>query len=340
MYTDIKYVYELRPRLEMFKVKSNNPFTVNVRCPVCGDSKKSKTKARGYFYSRKGGIFFKCHNCQYGSHISKLIEILDPDLYRKYRMEKYTTLPKSNTVSVFTTEDMKPKFSRRQPTRLIGSLFDSIDTLPENHIAVKFLVGRNIPRDRWDELYYIENIKDIGNLSKGYCKKITSDEPRIIIPFYNRQNKLIAVDCRALDDHHIRYLTVTINKDESPIYNLNKIDYNQRVFVLEGPFDSMFLPNAIAVGTSDLKKVRKFVDKTNSTFILDNQPRNKEIVKITRKLILNDFEVFIWPEIPEKDINELVTSQKLASDELLQLINRHTFSGMAGYAAFVRWKKV
>ena len=48
-YIDLNYISKIQPRLQQFKKKRDYLF--NFRCPVCGDSKKSKTKARAYLGS-------------------------------------------------------------------------------------------------------------------------------------------------------------------------------------------------------------------------------------------------------------------------------------------------
>ena len=47
-YIDLDYISKIQPRLQQFKKKRDYLF--NFRCPVCGDSKKSNTKARAYLY--------------------------------------------------------------------------------------------------------------------------------------------------------------------------------------------------------------------------------------------------------------------------------------------------
>ena len=77
-YIDVKYINLLSPRLDRYKVKNSSPFTANFRCPHCGDSKKNRHKARGYVFSRKGGLFYKCHNCGMGASLGNLMKEIDP----------------------------------------------------------------------------------------------------------------------------------------------------------------------------------------------------------------------------------------------------------------------
>ena len=74
-YIDLNYISKIRPRLQQFKKKRDYLF--NFRCPVCGDSKKSKTKARAYLYRVKNDMFFKCHNCSASHNLANLIKLVD-----------------------------------------------------------------------------------------------------------------------------------------------------------------------------------------------------------------------------------------------------------------------
>ena len=84
---DSKYVNLVSSRLQKFKRVKTNLY--NFRCPICGDSKKHKNKARGYIYSHKADMNFKCHNCGASSSLSNFIKTLDPVLYKQYIFEKF-----------------------------------------------------------------------------------------------------------------------------------------------------------------------------------------------------------------------------------------------------------
>jgi hypothetical protein len=163
------------------------------------------------------------------------------------------------------------------------------------------------------------------------------EEGRLVIPFYNKKNELVGVTCRALGDERLRYLTVKIIEDQPLIYNLNNISMDKFVYVTEGPIDSMFLPNAIAVGSSDLKKVKKYVDKF--TLVYDNQPRNKQLVSVMNDMI-EDNQMVIWPSnVKYKDINDMVMGG-MKNREILDIIDKNTFSGLELKLAFTQWSRV
>ena len=88
-YIDLKFISNLKSRLSQFKQK--NDYLFNFRCPHCGDSKKSSTKARGFIYQKKNDLFYKCHNCGIGQSLGNLIKFLDPNMHKEYVLEKYNS---------------------------------------------------------------------------------------------------------------------------------------------------------------------------------------------------------------------------------------------------------
>jgi hypothetical protein len=112
------------------------------------------------------------------------------------------------------------------------------------------------------------------------------------------------------------------------------------IYVVEGPIDSMFLKNGIAVANSNLQSVVDLFDRSKVTLVFDNEPRNKDIVKLIEKAIDEHFNVVIWPEmIQEKDINYMVLSG-FDIEELLDIIEKNTFVNLRAKMEFVNWKKV
>ena len=329
-YIDIKYIGLLSPRLGLFKIKNHNPYTANCRCPICGDSKKNKWKARGYFFSKKGGIFYKCHNCGYSSSLSNLLKQLDVLLYNQYTLENFKE-GRSNTAPAFNFE--QPDFTKRKEQSLFDSLFDPV----QGTSAEQYLKSRKIPEHRWDELYYIDNIQKLEQLSEKYKDRIVGSEPRLVIPFYNRDGKFVGVTCRALGDERLRYITVRLDDGDPFVYNLDKIDITKDVYVTEGPLDSLFIENAVAAGSSDLNAVKSAVPKEKLILVFDNQPRNKELVNLIEKAVQDDYKLVVWPEnISQKDINEMY----LAGVAVQDIINQNTFSGLELKLKFTKWKKI
>ena len=83
---DSQYIVRVSGRLQRFVKKS--PTSYNFRCPLCGDSKKSKKKARGWFYFMKGHTNFRCYNCETHISLHNFFKLVDPVLADEYQFER------------------------------------------------------------------------------------------------------------------------------------------------------------------------------------------------------------------------------------------------------------
>ena len=337
LFVDLKYLRLISSQLPLFKQKNNNLY--NCRCIICGDSSTKKNKARGYFYAVKNDLFYKCHNCNASMHFGSFLKQFNGLQYSQYTLERYneglpSNKPHQKIEDKFKMEE--PVFQKKEE-RLLDKLLDRLDTLPEDNEAVKFCVKRNIPLEKFHNLYYIKNVKDIVQLNEKYKETIKTDEPRLVLPFYNTNDELIAVTCRALRNESLRYVTVKIKEDELLAFGLDKLDKDKTIFVVEGPIDSLFLPNCIAVaGTAFTKLDTLNLPKDKVVAILDNQPRNKDVCKILNKMIDSQYKVVIWPQsLEQKDINEMVLAGKNPAD----IIKKHTFQGLEAKIKFTEWKR-
>jgi len=330
---DRKYAGLLSPRLERFSVKTHQPYLASFRCPICGDSKKNKWKTRGFLFSKKGGLFFKCHNCAASTTLGNLLKQLDVSTYKQYVMERYREgghkkQSHANVASVF--DFSSPKFAEK-------NILDSFLEKVKGTIAEEYLSDRRIPSSRWSSLYYVSDVGTMERLSDKYKDRIVGNDQRLVIPFYGRNDHLVGVTCRALGDSRLRYVTIRIDDDVPMIYNLNKIDESKTVYVTEGPIDSMFIDNACAVGNSDLTSISPTVNKESVVLVYDNQPRNQNLVQTMQQAVAAGFTMVMWPEyIEEKDINDMVMS----GIKVQEVIENNTYSGLQLQLAFNKWKKV
>lgn len=327
LWIEDKYVGLISPQLELFKKLKDNNY--NFRCPFCGDSKKSKWKARGYIYPVKDRLNYKCHNCGHGTSLYGLLQHVDAFLAKQYNVERFKEGKANNRVFSTTSkvDDFKPKFREK-------SILDEVAVKAiTSRKATDYIVSRGISEQWLNRLYYVEHWSDIEKLDESLVDTLIGDEERIIIPFYDTNGSLIAVQGRAIGSNPRRYLTAKIQKDKPLIFNLDTVDTGQRYYVTEGPFDSMFLHNAVAVAGSDLKRVPH---NDNAVYVFDNQPRNVELVKIIESLP-DTYNVCIWPNnIQQKDINEMF----LVGLEVEDIINSNTYSGLRRKLAFSKWRKV
>jgi transcription elongation factor Elf1 len=339
LYIDAKYTQILGSRLRNFKQKSD--YLWNYSCPVCGDSSSNKLKARGYIYRQKASLFAKCHNCGHSTNIGNLIKYVDTQLYDEYVLERY----KAGATRYHDHKEVAPMLPKPQTVDLLEddilSSITRIDLLDATHPAAKYLLSRKIPKSVWHLLYFAPKFKKFTNSAVAkFQEPIKDDHPRMIIPYFTNAGKCFAFSARAYGDEEPKYYTIKVDETEEKIYGLDRVDYGKRIYVVEGPIDSLFLPNAIAVsGASfDTPTIRSLL--TNATIVMDNEPRNKDIVKQMKKYIDAGFSVVMYPDnVREKDINDMIKNGKTPT-EILDLINTNTFSGMEAKLKFIEWKKV
>jgi hypothetical protein len=318
---DSKYVGLISSRLQKFKrVKAG---LYNCRCPLCGDSKKNKNKARGYIYQVKNNTNFKCHNCGASLSFNNFLKHLDTTLHKQYTMEKFK---EGFTGKNFAAEE--PEFNFKKP------VFQTEISLPrcsEVDIGKDYLENRKIDPKKF---YFAEKFKEFVNTYKQTFGYNIPEESRVVIPLYRNKN-LIGFQGRSLKKNSIKYITIMLDEDEPKIYGLDEIDTKLPVYVVEGPFDSTFLNNSVALCGSD-GEVR-CLEGSSVVFVYDNEPRNKEIVDRIGKCISGGQRVVIWPSnIKEKDINDMV----LAGHDVQSLVESNTYSGLQAKLKFTEWKKV
>ena len=319
---DSKYIGLISSRLQKFKrVK---PDLYNFRCPICGDSQKHKNKARGYIYVVKNNTNFKCHNCGASLSLNNFIKKIDGTLHKQYTLEKFK---EGHTGRGFVVEE--PEFKFKKP------VFRKKLDLPkasENVDAREYLEKRKLNPDKF---YFANNFKRWVNSKKKTFDTIGRDECRIIIPMYDRDKNLIGFQGRSLVPNSVKYITVMLEDEAPKIYGLDSIDEKLPVYVVEGPFDSTFVNNSVALCGSDGDL--GYLEGSDTILVYDNEPRNREIVGRIERCIERNQKVVIWPSnIIEKDINDMV----LAGHDVMSMLKLNTYSGLEAKLKFNTWKKI
>jgi len=328
-YIDVKYINLISSRLPKFKkVKAN---LYNFRCPICGDSQKNKNKARGYLYRVKNNTNFKCHNCGLNISFNNFLKDIDPETHREYIFEKFK---EGHTGKNYVTENPEDVFKSVGDSKPVFKQKTKID-LPD---AFDVSVSKRYLHDRAifsGEFYYAENFKEFVNTIKPQSfESAKYGERRIVIPLYHGE-RLVGVQGRALSSNPIKYLTIMLDEEAPKIYGLDKVKKDAPVYVTEGPFDSTFLCNSIAMCGADCDVVAWGI--SNPVWVYDNEPRNKEIVSRIQRTIDKGDSLVIWPSnIREKDINDMV----LAGHHVQQLVESNTHSGLEAKLKFNTWKKI
>ena len=327
MFTEIKYLNLLSPRLPKFKQKKE--FLWNFRCPICGDSQRNKNKARGFIFQIKGKLAYKCHNCGISMSYDRFLELIEPTLFKEYRLEKFS---ESNLRRRISKVDMKcvsgtPTFKSDPVTSLTP-----LDSLNNSHPALEYILNRRLPTE---SLYYTESFQEwVNTVKPGTFQNVQSNEGRIIIPFKDKEGNTFGFQGRSLSSSGLRYITILLQEDKPKIFGLNTIDYDKPIYITEGPFDSLLLENSIAMAGADANTGE--ISGSDYIWVYDNEPRNKQITARISKHISDGEKVVIWPvNISEKDINDMV----LAGIDVNNVIKSNTYSGLTAKLKFNEWRK-
>jgi len=335
---DLRFVDSISYLLRNFRKKAD--YLWNFSCPICGDSPTSKIKARGYIYrtERRDGLSYKCHKCSVSSSFSDLLKMLDGTVYQEYNLERFKE--SGGTPAAAPVEKVPFKKAKdyrpAKPTVLIGC--PSIESLGDDHPAKKYIASRLIPASFYKELYWTDDFPALAKRvcpEHGYLRK----EGRLVIPFLDRNFDLLAIQGRSLEpDAEVRYITIKAFEDAPRIYGMHRLGKTwQRIYILEGPFDSMFLPNALAMAGSDIP-ISLPVDKC--LIVYDNEPHQKDTVAKNQKAIDKGYRVCIWPKEVKnlKDVNDMIKNG-YKPEKIRALIDQNSYVGMVAMAKLQQWGK-
>lgn len=333
LFVDIRYLNQISARLPKFKKKAE--YLWNCRCVICGDSKTNPNKARGFFYRGKADLSYKCHNCHASKHFSTFLKEFDPLLYKEYVFERYA---KGDAAKKF-----EPVLEFREPAPLyremsLDAIAPRLSTLPDDNEAVAYCLARQIPRDLFHTLRFLPRVEDVLEIVPAKYKErsvLKGDVPKLMFPLFDGIGRLTGLNLRTLRNEEPRYILLKNIEDESLIFGMERVDLTKHVFVTEGAMDSLFVENGIAMNGVSFAKVEELgLNRDQYTLVLDNQPRNREVVKVYTRLIEQGYRVCIWPCLDEKDINDMV----LAGVDATAVIKANTFQGLRAKIEFNRWK--
>lgn len=364
-YVDMDFINRLSSRLDRYRVVNQSPLKVNFRCPICGDSKKSKQKSRGWILEKENRLSYYCHNCFASFSFQNFIKELDGVMYDDYITTKFMNgrenrnknnftqkgvvestggsriLSIANTIKVETPEEIPEEEEGLDPNL---KTIRNISDLSPDHPAVLYLISREIPQRSFDRLYYAPKFKKWVNSiipDKFPEFSLNKDEPRLILPFLDENGKMFGFTGRSFDpDSELRYMSIMIDDKKDKFFGLDFINSNIPYFVLEGGIDSFHAGNAMAMAGADAK-LENLPNKDNAIIVYDNEPRNAEIHKKMESAIEKGFRIVIWPDnITQKDLNNMVTKGRLSESYIIQTMEENVFHGLTAKLVLDKWKKV
>jgi hypothetical protein len=326
-YIDTKYIGLVSSQLLKFTEKKKG--TYNFRCPYCGDSEKKQNKARGYLFGMRDSFVFKCHNCGVTRNFSQFLKDQNINLHDEYVMERYKEGMTGKNYQV-KTPDFKPFITKPVFKKNIFSELPTIESLNITHQAKQYLLDRKIPEKYFSNFYYAEDF----NAWEKNDNKIK--EPRIILPLISEDGNVFGYQARSLNKNaSLRYITTILDKQYPKLFGLDRINKNENIYVTEGPFDSLFLSNGLAMCGADVVLDR--VSYPSRTFVYDNEPRNKQIVERYERCIDKGESIVIWPDsVKQKDINDMF----LAGHDVQSMVECNTYNGLEAKVKLSLWKKI
>ncbi len=254
-----------------------------------------------------------------------------PDLHSQYMLESFGQ-NKSRT----RKKEVKLDYSHSKPVFKVtpGTDLPTVNRLDSDHPARKYLESRMI--SDLSKYYYTDNFKRWVNSVTPKFDSLDHDDARIIIPLLDEEGEWMGFQGRSLDPNtSLRYITIMLNDEDPKIYGLDTVRTDATVFITEGPFDSTFIRNAIAMCGSDVHLDHLGI--SNPVWIYDNEPRNEQIVNRINRTIDSGDSVVIWPkDIKQKDINDMI----LAGHDVQGVVDSNIYKGLEAKVKLNDWKKV
>lgn len=339
LWIDHKYAQLVSHKFLRVQEKNNQ---INFRCPYCGDSRKDKTKARGYLLQKEGSWYFFCHNCHATRTLSNFLKEQDAVLYNEYTLERLRegSTP-NNTRENSDSFASKPTFTSSLGVKPFKEL-KKISQLGLRHPARLYILQRKIPSNVHYKIFYVDNGYNWARkwLPEKFAKDFDGKDPRVVLPLKDSNGKCFGAIARSIDPNSKhRYMKLSWTDEEGFIYGLEDLDQTKTVYVTEGQFDSLFLPNAIAVGSLHWKLLTKHITTSNVVIVLDNEPRSATTNESLGKAIDAGYKVCIWPShVKEKDINDMVINGMSPIDIKL-MIDSNTYQGLKAKLAHSVWRR-
>ncbi len=337
-----KYILLLSNILDGFKETS--PGTFNCRCPICGDSQKNKHKKRGYWLHKQGEYKYFCHNCSATRSVENFLKEFAPNLAQEYKLEVLKELNAvSNTLS--STVDVTANFESKPTFTSLGKKpFKELKTVSQlnwNHPAKIYINGRKIPSNLHYKIFYVPNGYSWASkwLPEKFKASFDGKDPRLVLPLCDKKGKCFGAIARSTSSTAQRYLKMSWSEESGFVYGLDTIDISNTVYVMEGQFDSMFIPNSIAVGSMHFDLIKRHLPDQDVVVVLDNEPRSKTNVDQMNKAIAQGYKVCVWPShLEHKDINDMIVNGMEPAD-VKAIIDGNIYSGLKAKLAMQVYSK-
>lgn len=338
-YVDREFAERIFCILPKYRRINGLAFKLNARCPICGDSLKDPNKARFWAYTTKDGsaVRYHCFNCDRDDWISEYLKEYESEMYREYLLEK-----RKEKMFFQEVKQEAPKEKIVLPVIEKLNFCERLDTLPVNHPIIKYVTNRCIPKDKWNRLWFTMQWPALVNSVNPGTYKDEKNEPRLVIPIFNRNKEIESFQGRALrKDDARKYITIKAHEEATKIYGLDTVDERMTVWITEGPIDSLFVDNAIAITGGSLA-LDMIPFKETRVWVMDNEARHPDTIKRMKRLIDAGEKIVFWDKAPwkSKDINDMVKDEGATKEQITEYMNSNTAQGLMAKMRMAKYAKV
>ena len=325
---DLKYVGFISSRLKNFKRSREQLFAFSHSCE---DSNSPKIKRRGYIYKKGTGMNVFCHHCGYSRKFSNFLREEDPTLYGDYRMEIFKE-NSGNNINDFLVKQPKQEAPVVTPPKKydIDDEIILLSDLNPNHPALKYVNKRQIPEKFFERIGIVPDFNRFASTYESSFEKKGSGVPRLIFPFFDKDNSITAYSGRAFGREKPKYIILTVKEDSEKIYGLWRINETDPIIVVEGQIDSLFLDNCVAVSGANYTHQYLKDNKERVIIVPDiDYKRNNQVFQSLNKAIEFGFRVSFLPfKERAKDVNDLIVKYNFTGTELSRMIKETAKSGL------------
>ena len=260
----------------------------NAACPVCKEGKSLGKKKRLWYYPKTNT--FHCFNCNRTWSALNWIKQITGMSFEEIQ---YEISANDFSVDVLVKEE---NFSISKRKNIPDLPYDSINLFDETQ---KNFYIKNVFFKK--ALQYIKDrrLDTAVNKSPNLFISLTDTihQNRLCIPFYDRNKKVCFYQTRALDNAEPRYLGKV--GYEKTVFGIDRIDVNiPYIFIFEGPIDSMFVKNGVAVAGISLTKTQSIqlaeFPFHQRIWVLDNPSHDSTAKDKIKELLKKNETIFSW----------------------------------------------
>jgi hypothetical protein len=301
---------------------------LNFACPFCGDSTQNSHNYRGNLFW--DSLFYHCYNDGCNKHISL-----------KNFLKTFGFNFSRNPESKFILDYIDNNERDYSNSKIHEFDYGSFPELQELGISFKdfYATYHAKPIEKYDDGYNYLKGRLLHKQSEDFAYNTYGNRLYVLNTDVKRE-KIIGFQIRNLGKSNDKYLSFNIERinrdmgkdlskiiedpDElsrfnklSTIFNILKVNFEQKLTLFEGPIDAKFMRNSMGLASVGRDK-EAFLQLPYKRFFLDNDKAGK---RVSIELLRNGNEVFLWrkfikdfeidkylidKEDKDKDLNDII----------------------------------